>query len=331
MLDAIINDVSLVADGAPSPTMDIEVQALGEAECRQCPDTPVLVILEGDAVIEEGSPARYTIKLLDGLGNAVDVPPDESIMVDLAYFDITAQSEDFATAPVQITIGPNQNSADFSLDLADNQAIGPGAGYTVTISGISQTNGSFDNIHIDAFHGMVQTTIQDNNAPPVLQPDAIVHDSDNLVFDDILTGNHGNDLLDGEAGLGALSSGTGDDILFFDTAADNNSNDLSLIIDNALNLTDLTGLGRPDLDNIETVRLVGNATMTLSVSDVLGLTNKGNTLFIQGDHTNQVYVSGMNKESNSDHEGYSLYTGTDSGSGAVVALYIDRDVNDNLI
>ncbi len=79
-------------------------------------------------------------------------------------------------------------------------------------------------------------------------------------------------------------------------------------------------------NNIEEINMEDNTNIgdiiSISASDVLSMTDSDNELFIKGDANDTVDISGLTKQTNSDHIGYDMYVGADD-----VNLYIDTDIN----
>ncbi|MBS9773524.1 MAG: VWA domain-containing protein, partial [Gammaproteobacteria bacterium] len=79
-------------------------------------------------------------------------------------------------------------------------------------------------------------------------------------------------------------------------------------------------------NNIEEINMEDNSNIgdiiSISASDVLSMTDSDNELFIKGDANDTVDISGLSKQTNSDHIGYDMYT-----DGNDVTLYIDTDIN----
>jgi len=106
---------------------------------------------------------------------------------------------------------------------------------------------------------------------------------------------------------------------------------LSDIFDQTIDLSPLGGTGSATFDTIETLWLDNQASMTLSIGDLLDLTNGGNKLVIEGNGSNQVTLNGMSKADASSHEGYEIYLGTAPDSGAPVTLYLDAGIDSYVI
>lgn len=106
---------------------------------------------------------------------------------------------------------------------------------------------------------------------------------------------------------------------------------LSDIFDQTIDLSPLGGTGSATFDTIETLWLDNQASMTLSIGDLLDLTNGGNKLVIEGNGSNQVTLNGMSRVDASSHEGYEIYLGTAPDSGAPVTLYLDAGIDSYVI
>lgn len=145
---------------------------------------------------------------------------------------------------------------------------------------------------------------------------------------DVLHGNNGNDVLDGGLGSDDLRGGDDDDILIWDA---NDSN-----IDGG-NGTDTLRADGSDIDlgvfagtlaNIEAVDLSGFAgeTFTLSASDVLDITDHGNTLTVDGMGSDTVDLTDFGSWSAPTDlgNGYDMYTAVVGPK--TVTLLVDQDI-----
>ncbi|MBU0500293.1 MAG: hypothetical protein KJ558_02670 [Gammaproteobacteria bacterium] len=231
------------------------------------PQSPVLAIIEGDPVIREGNRAGFTLRLVDAQGNPAPVPAEDSVTLELSYANLPPHDNPDAL-PAQVSIGPNQSSAQFSIGLPDEGNASPGDWFNIRITGLTQARDSFGNLHIDALRNSVTTAIQDSGD----------------IFDHTID----------------LSNLAGDDV-------------------------------HPVFGEIETLRLESNASLNLSIGDVLDLTDGGHRLVIEGDSSNQVTLSGMSRAESSSYAGYELYLGVMPDGGNPVTLYLDMDIEGNVI
>jgi Ca2+-binding RTX toxin-like protein len=144
---------------------------------------------------------------------------------------------------------------------------------------------------------------------------------------DQLYGQGGNDWLDGGRGSDALFGGADDDVLVWDandTRIDGgDGNDELLVLAGDVDLTAFAGT----LASIETVNLSSDAgpnTLTLTVADVLDMTDNG-LLEVLGDDHDRVSADSGWILSRVDDSGYQLYLHS-VGPAHVVGLLLGPDV-----
>jgi hypothetical protein len=150
-----------------------------------------------------------------------------------------------------------------------------------------------------------------------------------------LSGGAGDDTLIGLSGADTLSGGDGSDNLIFDAddvLIDGGENSDGSQDNDTLVITDTSAVSSIDLSNVinfETINMVNDTaqTLNLALSDVISMTDTNNQLFIKGDSVDTVNVSDMTKSATSDQAGYDLY----QDSGNTAKLYIQTDINDNII
>jgi Ca2+-binding RTX toxin-like protein len=105
--------------------------------------------------------------------------------------------------------------------------------------------------------------------------------------DDILIGGRGNDTLNGAGGVDVLRGGAGNDVLVFDALdrrLDGGGGSDTLRFAGSGESLDLTGIADSRHTGIEIVDLTGtgNNTLTLSIGDLLDLSDTSNTLRVDG-------------------------------------------------
>ena len=121
-------------------------------------DTTVASITGSQSVVE-GQPATYTITLSN--------PAQTEVTINLTYSGTATDGSDY-TQVVSVTIPANSSSVTFDLNTL-NDTIPEGVeNVTVAIGAIS--GGNFENIVASATNGSVTTTIIDNDALPVVDP-----------------------------------------------------------------------------------------------------------------------------------------------------------------
>ncbi|MGP4717669.1 Ig-like domain-containing protein, partial [Psychrobacter sp. T6-6] len=171
-------------------------------------------------------------------------------------------------------------------------------------------------------------------------PSRTTADNDYLVGTnqaEVIEGGDGDDTLIGLSGIDSLFGGSGSDTVVFDrndlvvdggegeSSANIQDNDTLLI--NDLNV--VAGNDMTQVVNFETIDMTNDTSQTLSLglSDVVSITDNNNELFIKGDSTDTVNISGMTKSATSDQVGYDLYQ--DGANSA--KLYVQTSIDDNVI
>ena len=150
-----------------------------------------------------------------------------------------------------------------------------------------------------------------------------------------LSGGAGDDTLVGLSGADILSGSDGNDILIFDrndVSIDGGENSDGSLDNDTLVINDINVVANTDMSevvNFETIDLTNDTAQTLSISlsDVVDITDGNNQLFIKGDSVDTVNVSDMTKAATSDQAGYDLY----QDSGNTASLYIQTAIDDNII
>ncbi|MEG9304887.1 VCBS domain-containing protein, partial [Psychrobacter celer] len=153
---------------------------------------------------------------------------------------------------------------------------------------------------------------------------------------DTLIGGSGNDFLDGGTGANTLIGGAGNDTLVF--SADNLLMDGgdgidALLVDTSI---DFSSFDSSVIDNMEVIELgVGAQSLTnLTTSDVIEMTDSNNTLFIDGDNTDNVELSGndwtnTNTTTTQNGNTYEVYSFSDTNGSYNVM--IDTDITTTVI
>ncbi|MEL0619285.1 Ig-like domain-containing protein, partial [Psychrobacter proteolyticus] len=169
-------------------------------------------------------------------------------------------------------------------------------------------------------------------------PSRTTADNDYLVGTnqaETLEGGAGDDTLVGLSGADILSGSDGNDILIFDrndVSIDGGENSDGSLDNDTLLINDTNIIASTDMSqvvNFETINLTNDTAQTLSISlsDVVDITDGNNQLFIKGDSVDTVNVSDMTKAATSDQAGYDLY----QDSGNTASLYIQTAIDDNII
>jgi Ca2+-binding RTX toxin-like protein len=143
---------------------------------------------------------------------------------------------------------------------------------------------------------------------------------DTLGGDDFVDLKSGDDILNTGAGNDTVSIGEGDKVIDFGLGED------TLILGDNFDLN-LDSLESLDIKNVETINLHDNGThnVSLSVNDVLEITDEDNIIHIEGDDDDHVDVDTTQwfKESETDD----LVTYTDSETDPTVTLEIDSNID----
>ena len=144
-----------------------------------------------------------------------------------------------------------------------------------------------------------------------------------------LSGGIGDDTLIGLSGADTLLGGDGNDILIFDAddVLIDGGQGIDTLIINDINT--VSGANLSNVTNIESINMTNDTAQILSLglSDVVSITDNNNELFIKGDSTDTVNISGMTKSATSDQVGYDLYQ--DGANSA--KLYVQTAIDDNVI
>ncbi len=169
----------------------------------------------------------------------------------------------------------------------------------------------------------------DNVITGTYKNDALYGSSDTDITD-IIDGKGGNDFIDGKGGHDKIDGNEGDDIIVYH---DGDTIDGGVGAD-ILKFTDETSINLDKLaekvDNIEKLDFVNakSDNITLSLSDVLNITDKDNELFIAGDKNDKVILDKADgfKEYDSSIDGYHMY----SNANHDATLYIADDMSANI-
>lgn len=128
-----------------------------------------------------------------------------------------------------------------------------------------------------------------------------------------LTGNAGNDTLDGNTGVDSLSGGSGNDLLkikdFNGDSIDGGTGSDVLQVYGPNQSIDLTSAGAL-IKNIETIKFTGtgNNKLTLSAQSVLNLSSDSNTLTVEGDAGDTLFLDSGWKVVDEEWTDYQMFT-----------------------
>ncbi len=131
----------------------------------------VYAVLSGDADVTEGDSATYTVSLVDGDGNPVEVT--EPTDVTITFTSGTAETGDYAETPVTVTIQPGDSSA--TVDVATFEDVDfDDETFTAAITSVQDTS-EFEAIEVGS-NSSIETTIIDNDTAPTLSIDDVTVD-----------------------------------------------------------------------------------------------------------------------------------------------------------
>ncbi|MCW5658842.1 MAG: tandem-95 repeat protein [Burkholderiaceae bacterium] len=140
-------------------------------------DTTTLSIA-GAASVTEGGTATYTLSLT--------APALSAVTVNLAYSGTAADGSDFSGVAT-VTIPAGASSADFDIETLDDALFEGTEGFTVSI--VSASGGTFENLVISGSDSSVGTTLLDDDATPALSvSDSSVVEGGHAVFTVSLSG-----------------------------------------------------------------------------------------------------------------------------------------------
>ena len=157
-----------VAPAAPAAvtTTIVDEDTDGAPSNETGEDAPTLT-LTGDANVNEGGTATYTVAISDA--------PVSDIDVTVVVGHITTDAGDIAPVTQTVTIAAGTTSTDFTVTNIDNTTNEPAEDYSVTITGSS--GGGFEATPVNP--PAVTTTIADNDAvAPQLSIDDVAVDED---------------------------------------------------------------------------------------------------------------------------------------------------------
>ncbi|MHC8330001.1 retention module-containing protein [Pseudomonas sp. LB1P83] len=119
------------------------------------------VSITGSTSVTEGQTASYTVSLTN--------PAQTEVTLKITYSGTAADGSDF-TGVYTVKIPAGASTANFNVATLDDRITEGTENFVVKID--SATGGNFENLAISAANGSVNTSIIDNDAPPVLDLDA---------------------------------------------------------------------------------------------------------------------------------------------------------------
>lgn len=167
------------------------------AQDTQNPDTPIedggyeaddtvyVKITHNDSVIE-GNDLTHTVTLVDKDGVNITVPVGETITVTITYAPDATIDADFSTPKtITVTITGGNSSATITNTTIDDFVAEGNEQYTATITDVSQSNGTFENVAIHATENSVTGEIIDGVSLGI--PDPATVDEDNFSVENSIT------------------------------------------------------------------------------------------------------------------------------------------------
>ncbi|MBU1195503.1 MAG: FecR domain-containing protein [Proteobacteria bacterium] len=160
---------------------------------------------------------------------------------------------------------------------------------------------------------------------------------------DIMIGRQGNDMLDGRGGSDVLYGGAGDDILSIDAdtflqvdggaGTDTLTFQYTVADENNLVNVDLTQKANDMIQGIERIDLLegqSDTHLTLSINDILDMSDTTDRLIIDGDQGDSVTITdgSWSPPIGSSEDSYVTYYAF--GYGGTLALQVDADINVNI-
>ncbi len=154
---------------------------------------------------------------------------------------------------------------------------------------------------------------------------------------DVMVAGQGDDTVNGDGGADVIRGGAGDDLLTVgDTAfarIDGGAGYDTLALDTAGETLDLTSLGSSEIEGVEAVDLSGSGAngLTLSVQDVLQLSDETNDLHVFGNGDDSVTLEGDFAAAGQEDVSGTTFNVYTSASTEARVLTEATDVNVNLV
>ncbi|MFC3863236.1 type I secretion C-terminal target domain-containing protein, partial [Alcaligenes aquatilis] len=128
---------------------DVTTNGSAQAGATVMDMSEVFAIISVDNTqVSEGGELHYTVKLVDGAGNAVTVPAGQSIDVTLDWSGAAANAGDTGTLPDSVTIQGGTSETEFTVNTVDDVYKEPNEGLQVEITGVVDANDAFDHLSV---------------------------------------------------------------------------------------------------------------------------------------------------------------------------------------
>lgn len=113
--------------------------------------------------VYEGNTLTHTVTLVDKGGNPVTVAAGETITITLTYSNDTSEDADYSgsTKVTQVTITEGNSTVDVENLTIDDFVVEGNENYTLTITDVSQSNDTYENVAIDTNNNSVTGEIKD--------------------------------------------------------------------------------------------------------------------------------------------------------------------------
>ncbi|WP_372372421.1 retention module-containing protein [Alcaligenes faecalis] len=128
---------------------DVTTNGSAQAGATVMDMSEVFAIISVDNTqVSEGGELHYTVKLVDGAGNAVTVPAGQSIDVTLDWSGAAANAGDTGTLPDSVTIQGGTSETEFTVNTVDDVYKEPNEGLQVEITGVVDANDAFEHLSV---------------------------------------------------------------------------------------------------------------------------------------------------------------------------------------
>ncbi|QDF28723.1 Calx-beta domain-containing protein [Halarcobacter anaerophilus] len=154
------NDTTKDPQETPSEPSDPDNPTSGNSYGDE--DTLYVKITQNDSVYE-GNTLTHTVTLVDKDGNPVTVAAGETITITLSYSNDTSENADYSgsTKVTQVTITEGNSTVDVENLAIDDFVVEGNENYTLTITDVSQSNDTYENVAIDTDNNSVTGEIKD--------------------------------------------------------------------------------------------------------------------------------------------------------------------------
>lgn len=270
----------------------------------------------------------YTFMAYDYIADNTVYYNEFSTPTDLMWFDIQAlqylygANDDFSAGDDVYYILPEEWNYKSIWDSGGNDTFDASHFTTSVTLDLTPGNWSDVGILIDVVSGSGGYNRTDTLH---ISPDTYIENAIGGSANDVIIGNDISNIIDGGAGADIIFAGDGDDYVVYDSAdAVNGGNGRDTLV--ALT-TDLSiDLGAIDLADMEVLQLTnaGEHNITISLQDVIDITDADDIFQISGDSNDSVTSSGQGWTQGADQmintETYHVYT----AGGAT--LLVDEDI-----